>query len=58
MSLKLVFTIFFWVFLAMFLIDVVQPSYTNAENMLLLCFLARYVVVTERDKEGAGEVTE
>lgn len=44
---RVVWAILFWVFLAAFLVDVVSPSYTNAENSALLAFLFRFCHVTE-----------
>jgi hypothetical protein len=44
---RLLWAIAFWVFLALFFVDMTSPSYTNAENSALLCLLFRYCWVTE-----------
>ncbi len=49
---RLLWAVLFWVFLALFLVDMVNPSYTNAENSCLLAILFRYCWCTEYNESA------
>lgn len=52
---KRFFGIAFWVCFGLFVVDVINPSYTNAENMALMAFLCS---VAKNSVDDAPEVSE
>ena len=41
------FTVCFWLFTLLFCVDIISPTYTNAENFVLMACLCRICIATE-----------